>query len=168
MAFHFYTPMCFVVIISSGLVELTHWGRVSHICIGKLTNIGSYNGLSPGRCQAIIWTNAGILLIGPWGTKFSEILIGFHTFSFKKIHLKMSSGKWWSFCPGLNVLMWWKPICYRIALLVLEQLYDFPIHKTIEIDIVCTAVHTQNGVSMILLNCQLTIMIKYKNISWYL
>ena len=42
----------------------THWGRVTHICVGKLTNIGSDNGLSPGRHQAIIWTNAGILLIG--------------------------------------------------------------------------------------------------------
>ena len=44
-----------------------------HICISKLTSIGSDNGLSPGRRQAIIWTNAGILLIGPLGTNFSEI-----------------------------------------------------------------------------------------------
>ena len=42
---------------------LTHWGRVTHICVSKLTIIGSDNGLSPGRRQAIIWTNAGILLI---------------------------------------------------------------------------------------------------------
>ena len=53
----------------------THWGRVTHICVNKLTIIGSDNGLSPGRRQAIIWTNAGILLIGPLGTNFSEILI---------------------------------------------------------------------------------------------
>ena len=33
---------------------LTHWGRVTHICVSKLTIIGSYNGLSPGRRQAII------------------------------------------------------------------------------------------------------------------
>ena len=45
--------------------KLTHWGRETHICVGKLTNIGSDNGLSPARRQAIIWTNAGILLIGP-------------------------------------------------------------------------------------------------------
>ena len=57
-------------------MELTHWGRVTHICISNLTIIGSDNGLSPGRCQAIIWTNAGILLIGPLGTHLSEILIG--------------------------------------------------------------------------------------------
>ena len=38
-------------------------------------SIGSDNGLSPIRRQAIIWTNAGILLIEPLGTKFSEMLI---------------------------------------------------------------------------------------------
>ena len=67
---------------------LTHWGRVTHICVGKLTIIGSDNGLSPGWCQAIIWTNAGILLIRPLGTNFSEILIGIQTFSFKKMRWK--------------------------------------------------------------------------------
>ena len=44
---------------------LTHWGRVKHICVSRLTITGSDNGLSPGRRQAIMWTNAGILLIGP-------------------------------------------------------------------------------------------------------
>ena len=43
-----------------------------HIYISKLTIIGSNNGLSPVRRQAIIWTNAGILLIGPLGTNFYE------------------------------------------------------------------------------------------------
>ena len=53
---------------------LTHWGRVTHICVSKLTIIGSDNGLLPGRRQAIIWTNDGMLLIGPLGTNCSEIL----------------------------------------------------------------------------------------------
>ena len=83
---------------------LTHWGRVTHICVSKLTINGSGNGLSPGRRQAITWTNVGILLIGLLGTNFSEMLIEIHPFSFKKIHLKMSSGKWRSFCLGFNVL----------------------------------------------------------------
>ena len=74
---------------------------MTHICLGKLTIIGSDNGLSPERRQAIIWTNAGILLIGPLGTNFSEILIEIQTFSLKKIRLKMSSTK---FRLGLNVL----------------------------------------------------------------
>ena len=82
---------------------VTHWGRVTHICVGKLTIIGSDNGLSPGRRQAIIWNNA-ILLIGHLGTNFSEILIEIHTFSFKKMDLKMSSGKWRPSCLGLNVV----------------------------------------------------------------
>ena len=89
---------------SLGLNELTHWGRVTHICIGNLTIIGSDNGLSPGRRQAIIWTSAGILLIGPLGTNFSEILLEIHTFPLKKIRLKMSSAKCCSFRLGLNVL----------------------------------------------------------------
>ena len=76
---------------------LIHWGRVTHICIGKLIIIVSDNGLSPGRRQAIIWTNAGILLIGPLGTNLNEILIKIHTFSFKEVHLKRSSGKWQPF-----------------------------------------------------------------------
>ena len=74
--------------------ELTHWGRVTHICFGKLTTIGSDNGLSPGRRRAIIWTNAGIMFIGPLGTNFSKILIEMYTFSFENMHLKMASGKW--------------------------------------------------------------------------
>ena len=83
---------------------LTHWGRVTHKCGSKPTNIGSDNGLSPRRRQAIIWTNAGILLIGPFETNFSGILIGIQTFSLKKMQVKMSSAKWHLFCLGLNVL----------------------------------------------------------------
>ena len=45
--------------------KLTHWDRVTHICVSKLTIIGSDNGLASGRRQTIIWTNDGILLIGP-------------------------------------------------------------------------------------------------------
>ena len=54
---------------------------VTHICISNLTVIGSDNGLSPGRRQAIIWTNTGILFIGPLGTNLSEIFIKILTFS---------------------------------------------------------------------------------------
>ena len=66
------------------------------------------NGLSPGRRLAIIWANAGVLLIGPLGTNFSEISVEIYTFSLKKMHwiLKMSSGKWRPFCFGLIVLSW--------------------------------------------------------------
>ena len=83
---------------------LTHWSRVTHICVSKVTIIGSGNGLSPGRRQAIIWTYTGILLLGPLGTNLIEISIEIHTFSLKKIHFNMSSGKWRPFGLGLNVL----------------------------------------------------------------
>ena len=66
--------------------------------------IGTGNGLSPIRRQAITSTNAVLLSIGLLGTSFSEILIGIMSFSWEKMHLKMSSGKWQPFCPGLNVL----------------------------------------------------------------
>ena len=138
--------------------ELTHWGRVTHICVSNLTIIGSDNGLSPvletkvgpsvrdqqflvrtsnflhislqinvwisqdpdqdrqlfqlshepclspGWRQAIIWTNDGQLLIGPLGTNFSEILIEFLIFSFKKMRLKVLFAKRRPFCLGLNEL----------------------------------------------------------------
>ena len=113
-------------ILSLVLQNLTHWGRVTHIWVGNLTTIGSDNGLSPVRCQAIIWTNAGILLNGPLWTNFIEILIEIPTFPFKKMCLKVSSAKWRPFCLGLNVLSnprWWslnalnkKHIIYQILL----------------------------------------------------
>ena len=86
--------------------QLTHWGRATHICVSKFTITASDNGLSPGRRQAIIWHNAGILSNRPLGTNFSEILIEILTFSFKKMRLKVSSAKRRPFCLGLNELMW--------------------------------------------------------------
>ena len=67
---------------------------MTHIYVSKLAIIGLDNDFSPGRRQAIIWTNAGILQIG----------IEIHKFSFKKIHFKMSSGKLRQFYLILNVI----------------------------------------------------------------
>ena len=106
LALHFYSDSKYLKSNENHTSVLTHWGRVTHICVGNLTIIGSDNGLAPGRRQAIIWTNAGILSIGHLGTNFSEILIEIYTFPFKKKHLKWSSGKWRPFCLGLNVLIW--------------------------------------------------------------
>ena len=66
------------------------------------TILGSDNGLSPGR-QAIIWTNAGILLIGHVWAIFSEILMGIHISSSQKMHLITSSMKWQ---PFLSASIW--------------------------------------------------------------
>ena len=109
------------------VIWLTHCGRVTHICVVKLTIIGS-DGLSPGRCQAIIWTNDGILLIGPLGTNFIKILIGIQTFSFKKMHLKMSSAKWRPFRLGLNVFTFSHArikLCTIAQMDLVRQLYTF-------------------------------------------
>ena len=86
--------------------------RPSDACI--LATIGSDSGLSPGRRQAIIWTDAGIWIIGFLGTNFIEIATKIHAFSFKKMRLKMSSGKWRPFCLGPNVLT--RPKNYAHAL----------------------------------------------------
>ena len=85
---------------------LNDWGRVTYICVGNQTSIGSDNCLSLGRRHAIIWTDAEIWLIGPSETDFNEILIKNHTSSFKKIYLKMSPD---SKVHGANM----GPICGR-------------------------------------------------------
>ena len=86
---------------------LTHWGREAHRCVVNLDIFGSDNGLQPGRLHAIIWTNAGILLIRPLRTNFSEILIAIHIFSVKKTTLETvkMAGKSRPICFGINVLM---------------------------------------------------------------
>ena len=99
-----------------------------HICVSKLSIIGSDNGLLPGRRQAIIWTNAILLLIGPRGTNFCEILIEIHIFSVKKMHLKMSSGKWRPFCLCLNVLIkiiTWYQISNNLWIIYPNKMYWF-------------------------------------------
>ena len=111
-------------------LTLTHWGWVTHICVRKLTIIGSDNGLLPGRRQAIIWTNDGILLTEPLGTNFSEILIKIHTFSFKKMHLKMSSGNWWPFCLGLSLLITHSPyIIFYVTATFAQQIFLLKGHR---------------------------------------
>ena len=126
----------YVSIWWSSLVQLTHWGWVTHICVGKLTIIGSDNDLSLGWRQAIIWTNAGLLLFGPLGTIFSEILIGIQTFSFKKMYLKVSSAKSHPFCLGLNVLMACHVHCTRplpppLTQWVIDYLSQWPLETNV-------------------------------------
>ena len=84
--------------------RLTHWDRVTNICLEYGTIVGSYNVLSPGRWQDIILTNATRLFTGSLATQFFEILIKLHTFSFKKMHLILLSAKWRPFCLAFNVL----------------------------------------------------------------
>ena len=97
--------MMLLYINTTWIHGLTHWGRVAHICVGNLIISGSGNVFSPGRGQASIWINDGILLRGSLRTNVNEILIQMYIFSFMKILLKMSSTKCRSFCLGLNVLI---------------------------------------------------------------
>ena len=88
------------------LQVLTHWGRVTHICVSDLTIIGSDNGLSPDRRQAIIWTNAGILSIGPLA-QWNKAQWNINRNSYIFIQENASEnvvGKWRRSCIGLNVL----------------------------------------------------------------
>ena len=107
---------------------LTHWGWVTYICFSKLTIIGSDNGLAPRRRQTIIWTDDGILLIGPLGTNFSEILIGMQTFSFKctwkcslrnGLHFVSASMCWYQSCPHS---LWLGMITSKHTQLIWERL----------------------------------------------
>ena len=76
---------------------------ISLVCVNLLWP-SSDNGLSPFWCQAIIWTNADMLLIGPLWRNFSEIRIKVHQFLFRKMCLKMLSAKWRPLFSGLSML----------------------------------------------------------------
>ena len=78
---------------------------MTHICVGNLTIIGSDNGLSLDRRQAINWTNAGILLIEHLGINFSGILAFSRNYNifiqenvFKSVVCEITA-----ICLGLNV-----------------------------------------------------------------
>ena len=79
------------IIGSISNTDLTHSDRVTHICVSKLNTI-------------IIWTKAGLLLIGPRGTNYDEVLSDIIKSSSKKIHLNVLSAKLRQFCFGFNVL----------------------------------------------------------------
>ena len=79
-----------------GVVFLTQWGGVTHICVTKLTIVGSDNGLSPGQGQAIIYSNAVILLVGLVRAYSSEILVLNNIFPLKKCI--------WKYCQEISSL----------------------------------------------------------------
>ena len=93
--------------LSRHFISVNSLGPSDAYVSGSAAIIGSNNGLSPNWRRAIIWTNVRTLLIRSLGTNLSEILIKIHIFSLKKMHLKISSGKWRPFCLGHNVLIWY-------------------------------------------------------------
>ena len=88
---------------------------MTHICVSNLTITGSDNGLSPGRRQAIILTNAGIMLI--WTLLRNKFLWNINRNSyifiqenaFENVVCEMAS-----ICLGLSVLNGWKSTSQQI------------------------------------------------------
>ena len=78
-------PLSEPMMVRLALIQwrLTHWGRVTHECVCKLSIIVSDNGLSPDRHQALIWTNVAILSIRHLETYFDEILFKIQKFLLK-------------------------------------------------------------------------------------
>ena len=76
-----------------------------HLCISKSGHHWSDNGLLPTQHQAIIWTNVGLLKIGPLETIFSEIWM-YKQSSYNTINFNMSSVKWRQFCLRLIVYLY--------------------------------------------------------------
>ena len=113
-----------------------------HTCVSKVTIIGSDNGLSPSQCQVIIWTNAAILSIKPYGTYFSEIVVKIQKFPFKEIHFNMSFVKWQPFCLSLNMLtlnLWgssYLSLTRSISLLLMSWRRKEPVISSHDIDYV--------------------------------
>ena len=97
--------------------ELTHWDRVTHICVSKSIIIGSDNDVSVGRRQVIIGTNAGILLIGPSGKISVKFQSNFKHFQWRKCVWK---------CRLQNVghLVSISMCQYGIGLILVIVLYD--------------------------------------------
>ena len=83
------------------LMKLTYFPQCRIFASVNCVRIGSGNGLVPVWRQAITWTNADLLSIGPLGTNFTECKLNRNkkNFSSKKIYLKMSSAIWRTFFP---------------------------------------------------------------------
>ena len=116
-------------------VVLTHWGRVTHICVSKLTIIGSDNGLSPGRhhhylnqCWNIVNSNLTNKL--QWNLKRNSCIF-IHENGFENVVCEMASilsrppcvtnatirAYMWNrilcicFCSQYCTLSWWEILC---------------------------------------------------------
>ena len=113
---------CFCLFMSIWMLDpdLCHWGRLMHLCVSKLTIIGSDNGLSPGRRQAIIWTNAGILLIGLQCNVNKKWYILIQENVFQNVVKKLAAILSQPQCVKIQILCWFnqtgsKCICYLIT-----------------------------------------------------
>ena len=117
---------------------ISPWCRVYSSVIQ--VSIGTDNGLSPIRCQTIIWTSAWLLSIGPLGTMFSEILTKIENFSFTRMRLTnnvcekatiLSRGKRVKFMSAATV----KTTVKHIQLIRKKCIYKYvKLHRKIQLD----------------------------------
>ena len=84
--------------------DLTHWGRVTRICVINLSPHWFRKWLLAWLAPSHYLNQCWNIVNSKLRTNFYEILSKIHMFSFEKMHLKMSSGKLWPFCLDLNVL----------------------------------------------------------------
>ena len=61
-----YILLCHVVSNTSRFINILQGYVIDTGAISQMQIVGSDNGLSPLRHQAVIWTSAGLLSIDPW------------------------------------------------------------------------------------------------------
>ena len=93
-----------------------HWSRETRICVSTLNIVGSDNSLSHGRRQAIIWTNAGILLTVPWGQNWTAALNAFANSTAIKIHISIKVQLYTQLVESRKCMHRWKAMkCPEMA-----------------------------------------------------
>ena len=122
----------YILLRSRSMITLSTRFKTLTLLVPWHATIVSNNGLLSGQHQAIMWTNARILLIGPLGTNFSEISIRMNTLSFKKINLKMSFAKWQAFFLSPKGLMYQSTLLMTIIAFTISSI-SRPLKK-VEID----------------------------------
>ena len=99
--------MAFRLFGTKSLHSISYWDleTETHICVNKLSRHWFRYWLVHVRCLAIIWTDVGLLSMGPWRSYFNKILIKIQQFTLKRMHVRMSSAKYWPSYLGLNMLI---------------------------------------------------------------
>ena len=96
--------------------QLTHLPIVPHISVGELGHHWFRKWFVACSAPSHYLNQWWLISVGPLGTNLNEIWIEIQNFSFLKMLLKLSSAKWWPFCPGadgLKTFSTWVTFSYR-------------------------------------------------------
>ena len=117
-------------------MKLTYLGLVKHLWVNKPNTIGSNNGLSSDRHQAIIWTSAKIIIDKNWTVSNNlQWNLNRNLYILVKENAFENVGKWRPFYIGLNVFIiagcccWHQPPCtlsHRDAITTKKVLMALP------------------------------------------